>query len=115
MRLLFPVDDESGLNAQICSHFGRTPYFAVIDLDENGQVTKISTVSSSGEHFCEGISFISNLKPDFMVAHGMGQRVIFNLQNAGIRVLRTSANIVNDAVKQYAKGELVDLTEGCQH
>jgi len=115
LRLIFPVDDESGLKAQICSHFGRTPYFAVIDLDENGQVTKLSTVSSSGEHFCEGISFISNLKPDFMIAHGMGQRVIYNLQNAGIKVLRTSANIVNDAVKQYTKGELVDLTEGCQH
>lgn len=115
MRLIIPVDDESGLKAQICSHFGRTPYFAVIDLDEKGQVTKLSTVSSSGEHFCEGINFISDLKPDFMIAHGMGQRVIYNLQNAGIRVLRTSANIVNDAVNLYAKGELLELTEGCQH
>ena len=115
MRLIIPVNDDSGLNAQICSHFGRTPYFAVIDLDEKGQILKQSAVSSSGEHFCEGINFISNLKPDFMIAHGMGQRVIFNLQNAGIRILRTTANIVNDAIKQYTKGELEELTEGCQH
>lgn len=115
MRLVIPVNDESGLKAQICSHFGRTPYFAVIDLDKKGNIATQSTISSSGEHFCEGINFISNLKPDFMIAHGMGQRVIYNLQNAGIRILRTSANVVNDAIQQYNKGELVELTDGCQH
>ena len=115
MRLIIPVNDESGLTAQICSHFGRTPYFAVIDLDEKGSITTQSTVQSSGEHFCEGISFLSNLKPDFMIAHGMGQRVIYNLQNAGIKILKTSANVVNDAIQEYNKGELVELTDGCQH
>lgn len=115
MRIIVPVDDESGLKAQICSHFGRTPYFAVIDLNENGQIIKHSTVQSSGEHFCEGTGFLSNLKPDFMIAHGMGQRVIYNLQNAGIRILRTNANNVEGAIQQYNKGELADLAEGCQH
>ena len=114
MRIVIPVYDKSGLDAQICGHFGRTPYFAVIDLSENGQVTKQSTIPSSGEHFCEGISFISNLKPDFMIAHGMGQRVIYNLQNAGIKLLRTDASVVRDAIQQYNLGELADLLDGCQ-
>ena len=113
MRIIIPVNDESGLNAQICEHFGRTPYFTVIDLGENGQIIKQSSVSSSGEHFCEGISFLLNLKPDFMIAHGMGQRVIQNFQNARIAILRTSANLVKDAIQQYTRGELVELTEGC--
>ena len=115
MRLIIPVVDTFGLQAHICSHFGRTPYFEVIDLDGKGDITNQNTVSSSGEHFCEGISFISNLKPDFMIAHGMGQRVICNLQKAGIRILRTNALIVNDAIQQYIKGELPDLNQGCQH
>ena len=113
MRIVIPVNDESSLNAQICDHFGRTPYFAVIDLDENGQIIKQSTVSSSGEHFCEGIDFLLNLKPDFMIAQGMGQRVIQNFQNARIAILRTSANVVKDAIQQYNRGELIELTEGC--
>ena len=113
MRIVIPVNDESSLNAQICDHFGRTPYFAVIDLDENGQIIKQSTVSSSGEHFCEGINFLLNLKPDFMIAQGMGQRVIQNFQNARIAILRTSANVVKDAIQQYNRGELIELTEGC--
>ena len=115
MRLIFPVDDDSGLKAQICSHFGRTPYFAIIDLDENGQVIKHNTVSSSGEHFCQGISFLLNLKPDIMIAHGMGQRVVQNFQNARIAILRTSASVVKDAIEQYNRGELVELTQGCHH
>jgi len=113
LRIVIPVNDESSLNAQICDHFGRTPYFAVIDLDENGQIIKQSTVSSSGEHFCEGIDFLLNLKPDFMIAQGMGQRVIQNFQNARIAILRTSANVVKDAIQQYNRGELIELTEGC--
>ena len=115
MRLIIPVNDEFGLNAHICSHFGRTPYFEVIDLDEKGEIVNQKTISSSGEHFCQGINFISNLKPDFMIAHGMDQRVIYNLQNAGIRVLRTTALLVNEAIQQYINNELPELTEGCQH
>jgi len=113
LRIIIPVYDESGLNAQICDHFGRTPYFAVIDLDENGRIIKQSTVSSSGEHFCEGIDFLLNLKPDFMIAQGMGQRVIQNFQNAKIAILKTSAKVVKDAIQQYTRAELVELTEGC--
>ena len=94
-------------------HFGRTPYFEIIDLDQNGQIINQGTVSSPGEHFCEGIDFLLNLKPDFMIAQGMGQRVIQNFQNARIAILRTSANLVKDAIQQYTRGELVELTEGC--
>ena len=113
MRLLIPVDDESGLNAQICSHFGRTPYFVVIDLDEKGQLLKQSSVSSSGEHFCQGLGFLLNLKPDIMIAHGMGQGVIQNFEKARIAIFRTSANIVKEAIQQYIEGNLEELTEGC--
>jgi len=113
LRIIIPVYSEAGLDAQICDHFGRTPYFTVIDLGENGQIIKQSTVSSSGEHFCEGISFLLNLKPNFMIAHGMGQRVIQNFQNAKIAILKTSAKVVKDAIQQYTRGELVELTEGC--
>jgi len=113
LRIIIPVYSEAGLDAKICDHFGRTPYFTVIDLDENGQIIKQITVSSSGEHFCEGISFLLNLKPNFMIAQGMGQRVIQNFQNARIAILRTSANVVKDAIQQYNRGELVELTEGC--
>ena len=113
VRIVFPVSNEKGIDAHLSEHFGRTPYFAVIDLDENGKIIKQSTVSSSGEHFCQGLGFLLNLKPDIMIEHGMGQGVIQNFQNETIAILRTSANIVKDAIQQYNRGELVELTDGC--
>jgi len=113
VRIVVPVLDKKGIDAHLSEHFGRTPYFEVIDLDEKGQIIKQSTVSSSGEHFCQGLGFLLNLKPDIMIAHGMGQRVVQNFQNSRITILRTSANIVRDAIEQYNRGELVELTDGC--
>ncbi|MCK5631970.1 dinitrogenase iron-molybdenum cofactor, partial [Candidatus Bathyarchaeota archaeon] len=49
--MVIPVVDESGLDAQISEHFGRTRFFAVIDLDEKGQVKEQKIVPNSGEHF----------------------------------------------------------------
>ena len=113
MRIVIPVFEENGLDAKICDHFGRTPFFAVVDLDKSGHVLGQNTVSNSGGHFCEGISFILNLKPDLMIAYGMGQRVVRNLQSAQIAVLRTDAATVKEAIEAYNRGELEELTEGC--
>jgi len=113
VRIIIPVLDKKGVDSQLSLHFGRTPYFAVFDLNESGQIIKQDTVSSSGEHFCEGINFLLNLKPDIMIAQGMGQRVIQNFQNARIAILRTDSNVVKDAIQEYIRGELVELTEGC--
>lgn len=33
-RVVVPTVDKSGLNAQLAEHFGRAPFFAVVDLDE---------------------------------------------------------------------------------
>ena len=34
VRIVVPVVDEGGLDARLSEHFGRAPYFAVIELDE---------------------------------------------------------------------------------
>ena len=39
-RIVIPVEDKLGLEAHVAQHFGRAPYFAVVDLDEKGQVAK---------------------------------------------------------------------------
>lgn len=31
-RIVIPVVDEKGLKSQLAEHFGRAPYFAVVDL-----------------------------------------------------------------------------------
>lgn len=116
MKVVLPVVDESGLDARISEHFGRTPFFAVIDLGEKGQVIDHKTVPNSGEHLGGGgkrAGFILNLKPDVIITHGMGPRGISIYQSEGVAVLKANASTVKDVVLAYNREELEELTEGC--
>ena len=44
-RIAIPVENQDGLEAPIAEHFGRAPFFAIVDLDEKG---KLHTHSHDG-------------------------------------------------------------------
>jgi predicted Fe-Mo cluster-binding NifX family protein len=116
MRIVVPVIDESGLNSRISEHFGRTPFFAVIDLDDEGQVIEHKTVPNTGEHFGGGgrrAGFILNFKPNVIIVYGMGPRGLSIYQSERVAVLRANADTVKDVIAAYNRDELDELTEGC--
>ena len=116
VRIVIPTLDESGLDAQLSEHFGRAPYFAVVDLDEDGRVTDQRTITNDSEHF-GGVGLppdrILQLKPNALITYGMGPKALTIFQNAKVAVLRTNANTVKEVVAAYNKNELEELTEGC--
>ena len=117
-RIVVPAEDQSGLSAHLAQHFGRAPYYAVVDVDENGNVSNIRSVANSGEHFGgvgEAHSQILELKPNAVIAYGMGPRGLTSFQNNGIAVLKANAHTVNEVVTAYKKDKLQELTEGCEH
>jgi predicted Fe-Mo cluster-binding NifX family protein len=116
MRIVIPVMDETGLDAQLSEHFGRTPYFAVVELDEKKQIVNHRTVANIGEHLGGSGSradFILQLKPNVIITYGMGPRGLSIYQDARVAVLRANANIVRQVIAAYSKNELRELTEGC--
>ena len=116
MRIVIPVLDESGLDAQLSGHFGRAPYFAILELDENGRVKEQRTVPNTSEHFGgrgRPANDILQLKPNVLITYGMGPRALSIFQNARVAVLKANADVVRDVVKAYSKNELEELTEGC--
>jgi predicted Fe-Mo cluster-binding NifX family protein len=117
MKIVIPVLDESGLNAQLSGHFGRAPYFAVVDLDEDGRVSDQTTIANVSEHF-GGVGRppdrILQLKPSALITYGMGPRALSIFQNAKVAVLRTNAKTVREVVAAYNNDELEELTEGCR-
>lgn len=116
MKIVIPVINEEGLDAQLSGHFGRAPYFAVIDLGDAGQVLEQSTIANTSEHF-GGVGLppqrILQLKLDALITYGMGPKALTIFQNAKVAVLRTRANTVREVVKAYNNDELSELTEGC--
>lgn len=117
-RIVVPVLDESGLNASLSDHFGRAPYFAVIDLDEKGSISSQKTVSNRSEHFGgtgRPPDRILQLRPNALITYGMGPRALTIFQNARVAVLRANANTVRDVIQAYNNEKLEELTEGCHH
>ena len=116
VRIVVPTVDNNGLNAQLAEHFGRTPYFVVVEVDDKGQVVNQKTVANVGEHFGGSgrrADFILQLKPNVIITYGMGPRGLSIYQSAKVAVLRANANTVKQVIDAYNKNELEELTEGC--
>jgi len=117
-RIVIPAEDQKGLNAQLAEHFGRAPYFAVVDFDENGEVSNVKTVANVSEH-AGGMGYahdhILELQPNAIIVYGMGPRGLNTFQSAGVAVLKANANTVSEVVAAYKDNKLQELTEGCEH
>jgi len=117
-RIVVPAVDQSGLNSQLAEHFGRAPCFAVVDLDENDQVSNVKTVPNVGEHAGgrgQTHDNILELQPNAIIVYGMGPRGLSTFQSAGVAVLKANANTVKEVIAAYKDDKLQELTEGCHH
>jgi len=118
VRIVIPVMNKTGLDAQLSEHFGRAPYFTVIELDENRSVMSQRTVPNTSEHFGgtgRPPDRILQFKPDALITYGMGPRALNIFQSANVAVLQANANTVRDVVSAYSNDKLEELTEGCHH
>jgi len=116
---MIPVEDKTGLDAQLANHFGRSPYFALVELDENQKTPKVKTAPNRSEHMGgpPGYSHESFLvlKPDFVVAYSMGPGALNTFRDAGITVLKATSNTVRVNIESFKEGKLTELVGGCKH
>ncbi|MEJ2241561.1 MAG: NifB/NifX family molybdenum-iron cluster-binding protein [Candidatus Bathyarchaeota archaeon] len=116
VRIVVPVSDEKGIDARLSEHFGRAPFYAIIDLNENGKVIGEETIANTSEHF-GGVGLpperIFQFKPKALVTYGLGSKALRMFQDMGVAVLRTEANTVRGVINAYNSNELQELTQGC--
>jgi predicted Fe-Mo cluster-binding NifX family protein len=117
-RVIVPAEDQTGLKARLAEHFGRAPYYAIVDFDENGNIANVKTVPNVGEH-AGGMGYShDNLlvhQPTAIIVYGMGPRGLNSFQSAGVAVLKANADTVGEVVNAYKENKLQELTEGCEH
>lgn len=115
-RIVIPAEDGNGLDARLSEHFGRAPYFIIVELDEDGNIVNVQSVSNESEHF-GGVGRppdrILQFRPSAVITYGMGPRALRIFQDAGVAVLRANADTVKEVVEAYREGRLEELTEGC--
>lgn len=116
MRVVIPVVEEAGLGSRLSGHFGRTPYFAVVELDEDLGVVEVKMVPNVSKHM-GGRGFppehILSLSPDVVIVPGMGPRALRWFQEARVPVLRATTWTVKENIEAYRRNLLDELTEGC--
>ncbi|MFN4190076.1 MAG: NifB/NifX family molybdenum-iron cluster-binding protein [Pseudothermotoga sp.] len=114
LRIIVPTLDGS----TISSHFGRAPYFAVVDLDENGNVIKIDKLQNRSDHFGgfeKPKDVLLTLNPTALIVQHMGPGALEAFERAGVAVFRTDTHSVEEVIKDYRDNKLEKLTEGCFH
>jgi len=107
-RVAISADDDGGLESVVSPHFGRCPYYTIVDL-EGREVKQVNAIANPyyGQH-APGVvpEFIHDQGVDIMLTGGMGGRAIAFFQQYGIETVTGAAGSVRHALEQYLKGAL---------
>jgi predicted Fe-Mo cluster-binding NifX family protein len=110
MRIAISTDDSNGLDSQISAHFGRCPYFTLVDV-EGQEVKDVRAVDNPyyGNHTPGQVpGFIHSHSAHVMLAGGMGRRAVSFFQEYGIQAVTGASGTVRQALQGYLGGELRD-------
>ncbi|WP_048122477.1 MULTISPECIES: NifB/NifX family molybdenum-iron cluster-binding protein [Methanosarcina] len=114
--------NDSGLESDVCYHYGSCEYFTIVDVKEKDieSVKTISNLSPEIEHNCAAPSKIleSNNVNAVLVA-GIGGRPLMSLAEKNIKVFAGITGKVSNAVEDYNNGLLQEIsmngTCNCSH
>jgi predicted Fe-Mo cluster-binding NifX family protein len=108
MRVAISADGSNGLDSVVSPHFGRCPYYILVDVDGR-EVSRVSAVENPyyGQHQPGQVpGFINSQGANVMLAGGMGGRAIGFFQQYGIQPVTGASGTVRHALEQYLGGSL---------
>ncbi len=118
MRICIPTVSEAGAEARISPHFGRAPYFTVVDtVSGSAQATPNPRVSPGECGSCDPAGTVVGLGVDAVVCRGLGAHALEKLSGAGVPVYLTEEWLVRAAVEAMAAQRLPPIASGhaCHH
>ena len=108
MKIALSIETNQGPDSKLAGHFGRCPYFALVDLEQ----TEISQLKIIKNPYFETHQpgqvpeFIKDHQAEVMISGGMGRRALVFFSQFGIDVRTGAEGTVNDVIKAYLAGEL---------
>ena len=115
-KIALACEDNQGLDGQISQHFGRCPYYLLVEV-EGDEIKKKDIVNNPYyENHVPGVvpQFISEQGANVMIAGGMGPRAIDLFSNLGIGVVTGAVGNTGNVLQAYLKGEISGV-EPCKH
>jgi len=115
-RIALACEDNQGLSGQMSQHFGRCPYYLIVDVDGH-EIKKTDSVNNPyyNNHVPGMVpQFINEQAVNVMIAGGMGPRAIDMFSNLGMEVVTGAIGNVGNVLQAYLRGEISGV-EPCEH
>ena len=108
MRIAVSTETDAGLDAPVAGHFGRCPFFTLIDL-EGEQIQAVRVVANPffpNHEPGQVPGFIRAQNANVMLTSGMGGRAVAFFEQYGIRPVTGAGGTVRQAVAAFLQGQL---------
>ena len=102
MRVAIPGTDDKGLDSEVSMHFGRSPYYTFVDVEE-GKIKNVDVLPMPFEEHGPGDlpTFVKEHRGDVVIAYGMGHRAIGFFQQIGIDVVTGATGKIKDVIEAF--------------
>jgi C_GCAxxG_C_C family probable redox protein len=108
MRIAISAENNQGLASQVSHHFGRCPYFILVDVEgqEIKGVTSVENPYAQNHSPGQVPAFIHGQEAQVMLSGGMGRRAVGFFQQYDIQPVTGAAGTVEQTITRYLNGEL---------
>ena len=107
MKICIPSTDDRGLESKVFDHFGRAPFFTLVET-QSGKLEVMPNPDchdgAHGRHTCHHTGHLKARGVDAVVSGGIGRGAFAGLNKAGIEVLIAGPGTVRDMVERVKSG-----------
>jgi predicted Fe-Mo cluster-binding NifX family protein len=108
MRVAIAAEDNKGLDGMVSHHFGRCPYFLIVNVEE-GEILGEDIVENpyyAGHEPGMVPEFIRNQSAEVMISGGMGPRAIAFFEDFDIATATGASGTARETLERYLAGAL---------
>jgi len=102
--IAIPTEDGRGLDSQVAQHFGRAPYFTLIEV-EDGEIKDVRVLEAPMTHEPGELpTLLRRENVEVILAYGIGGRAAAFFESYGIKVLTGVEGRVREVIKAFIEG-----------
>jgi predicted Fe-Mo cluster-binding NifX family protein len=106
MNICIPIEEDKGLESQVCAHFGSAPAFLIVDSDSGASKVILNTNQHHGHGGCAPLHSLQGEQIDGMVVGGIGMGALNKLKAANIQVYISEMATVSLTLAALKSGTL---------
>lgn len=108
IRIAFPTEGDKGLDDRVFEHFGRAPFYTIVEVEDKRVVGVEVLESPFVKNHQPGMVplFLKEKGVNVIICRGIGGRARAFLERIGIEVIMGAEGKVRDLVEKYLEGTL---------